>query len=169
MVIPFGGLTYRKSDEEFPYRQRPNTDVPNQHRAKIAAEVGELKANGTRPSLSRDAQRTLGKSGARRFEEFTRYPLGWYGGRGKKLSIYSVAVFEGFVTHIPMIRERNPALFLTLDGNLSLGFSGIDETRIELEFFPDKIEYYFESNDEEGSVGLARATELAARIQTSLA
>ena len=34
--------------------------------------------------LSREAIAIIGENGKRRFEEFRKYPNGWYGGKGKK-------------------------------------------------------------------------------------
>ena len=118
--------------------------------------------------LSREAIAVIGENGKRRFEEFRAYPNGWYGGKGKRISKWSVLNFERFVKEIPELKSAHPSLFLTLEGNLSLGWNDKHGQSIEIEFYPDKIEYFIEKSDEESSIHLADIFGLTEKIRTIL-
>lgn len=111
-----------------------------------------LQQKSNRLDLSELAVRALGDQGRRRFESFRRYPDGWGGGKGKQLSTASVAMFERFVRRVPDIGKVRPSLFLTFQGNLQLGWKDKEQRDIEIEFTPNRWEYYLESRDAEGSV-----------------
>jgi len=114
--------------------------------------------------LSREAIAVIGENGKRRFEEFRKYPSGWYGGKGKKISKSSVLNFERFVKRMPELRQFQPSLFFTLEGNLELGWEDRNGQAIEIEFYHDKIEYFIESLNEESSVALADIFRLTEKI-----
>ena len=98
----------------------------------------------------------LGDNGVKRFEEFKRYKDGWDHGYGRPLSNRSVAVMEFFINKFSdSINEAS--LFFTRDGNLQLGWEDNSGNSIELEFFPDRIEYFIESLDMEGEIEVKEA------------
>lgn len=116
-------------------------------------------------ALSNNSQRIIGENGVRRFEEFKRYAEGWDYGRGRPLSAHSVATLEAFLRQVPELAAQEPSLFLTHDGNLQLGWEDAAGGAVELEFFPDRVEYYIESLQEEDSVGLGDLRRLVDRIR----
>jgi len=59
-------------------------------------------------------------------------------------------------------------LFLTHQGNLQLGWEDVSRNVVELEFFPDRIEYYIELLNEEGSVGLQDQSQLVEKIRSTV-
>lgn len=118
--------------------------------------------------LSREALAIVGENGRRRFDEFKKYKSGWYGGKGKELSKWSVTNFELFIREITELKLARPSLFMTLAGNLSLQWEDKNGFVIEIEYHPDKIEYYIESLQEEGSVGLAGTFDFTAEIRKLL-
>ena len=153
----FGGSNVEKSFE-------PHKDnIPNQERELLEVEVVEPKRKENF-NLSREAIAVIGENGKRRFEEFRNYPNGWYGGKGKELSKWSVLNFERFVKRMSELRQFQPSLFFTLEGNLELGWEDRNGQAIEIEFYPDKIEYFIESLNEESSVALADIFRLTEKI-----
>ena len=140
-------------------------NIPKQERELLEAEAVEPKQKENF-ILSREAIAIIGENGKRRFEEFRKYPNGWYGGKGKKISKWSVLNFERFVKEIPELKLFRPSLFLTLEGNLSLGWEDKSGQSIEIEFYPDKIEYFIETLDEESSIYLANIFGLTEKIRT---
>jgi len=65
---------------------------------------------------------------------------------------------------MPELRQFQPSLFFTLEGNLELGWEDRNGQAIEIEFYPDKIEYFIESLNEESSVALADIFRLTEKI-----
>lgn len=118
--------------------------------------------------LSREAIAIIGENGKRRFEEFRKYPNGWYGGKGKKISRSSIFTFEQFVKSLPELKHARPSLFFTLEGNLSLGWEDKNGQSIEVEFYPDKAEYFIESLNEESEVKLSNIFELTEKLRKLL-
>jgi len=157
----FGGSNVKKSFEE------PKDKIPDQERELLEDEAVEPKQKENF-ILSREAIAIIGENGKRRFEEFRRYPNGWYGGKGKKISKWSVLNFERFVKDIPELKLFRPGLFLTLEGNLSLGWEDRNGQSIEIEFYPDKIEYFIEKFNEESSIHLGNIFRLTEKIRTIL-
>jgi hypothetical protein len=104
--------------------------------------------------LSHHARSLLGKNCVDRFVDFTQYKDEWDSGRGHKLSTRSVAVLESFLSVIYKFPVE-PSLFFTRNGNLELGWEDSSNGKIEIEFFPDRIEYFAESKSEEESIGIA--------------
>ncbi|MFN0139364.1 MAG: hypothetical protein ACKVQW_04665 [Pyrinomonadaceae bacterium] len=115
--------------------------------------------------LSPETNFIIGSNARHRIDEFSRYPFGWYGGKGKKLSKWSVANFDTFVKCLPELKRVNPSVFLTLEGNLALGWEDRNGKKCEIEFFPDKVEYFIEVSNEELSVGLIKIFDLADRFR----
>lgn len=103
--------------------------------------------------LSEKTATILGKNGLERFESFKNYSKGWDSGYGLPLSHKSIAVMEYFISQFSNFHGE-PSLFLTPNGNLQLGWENTHGQIIELEFYPDKIEYYIESLDKEGKINL---------------
>lgn len=119
-------------------------------------------------ALSENSKRVIGENGVRRFEEFKKYHDGWDYGRGRALSAYSVATLEEFLRQMPELAMAEPSLFLTYNGNLQLGWEDAEGNAVEVEFFPDRIEYYLESRDEEGSVSKQALYHLIQRIRPTV-
>lgn len=103
--------------------------------------------------LSSSAQQLLGDNGVKRFHEFKHYKDGWDYGCGMKLSTRSVAVLELFLSGMQEFHVE-PSLFFTRNGNLQLGWESVNGAAIEVEFYPDKIEYFIESISEESEIQL---------------
>lgn len=104
--------------------------------------------------IGEKAKRVIGNEGAKRIQEFKLYEKGWDSGKGERLSSMSVAVAETFLNLYPKLSESQPSVFLTRSGNLQLGWEDQDDNPIEVEFFPNKVEYYIGCRDEEGEVQL---------------
>ena len=113
--------------------------------------------------LSENSKRIISENGLRRFEEFKRYPHGWDYGHGKPLSYRSITSLDSFLRQLPAFITREPSLFLTHQGNLQLGWEDKHGNIVELEFFPDKVEYYLESLNDEGMVDLKGLPQLVGR------
>jgi hypothetical protein len=157
-------------------------DQPSESVGELLRNLQKVQRTPTLPELVRhpaflrlvpkslgDASKiVIGEHGLRRYEEFRRYHSGWDFGRGAPLSQRSVAAFESFVSQLPDLVRWEPSLFLTHQGNLQLGWENSDGSAAELEFFPDKIEYYLESLSEEGSVDLSSQQELIEKIRLTL-
>lgn len=103
--------------------------------------------------LSKKTATILGKNGLERFETFKKYSKEWDGGYSLPLSNRSIAVMEYFINQFSEFNNE-PSLFLTPNGNLQLGWENTHGQVIELEFYPDKIEYYIEALEIEGKVNL---------------
>lgn len=157
--IGFGGSKVEKLFEN------RKDNIPNQERELLEAVEPKQKGNFI---LSREAIAIIGENGRRRFEEFRKYPNGWYGGKGKKISKWSVLNFERFVKEIPELKLFRPSLFLTLEGNLSLGWDDKSGEDIEVEFYPDKFEYFIEKLNEESTIALADIFQFTEKIRNLL-
>ena len=118
-------------------------------------------------SLSKKAERILGLNGMSRFNEFRRYPKGWDEGKGKELSTRSTAVLEAFLQAFGDFNDQ-PSLFFTRDGNLQMGWEDKAGHAIEIEFFPERVEYYIEQLEEEDSSAIDRKSliELVHKLKT---
>lgn len=113
-----------------------------------------------------DIVKIIGENGIQRFEQFKKYSEGWDFGIGKSLSSYSVGSFKLFCKRLsePILDE--PSLFLTREGNLQLGWEDKGGNKIEIEFFPNKIEYYIEALDDEGEVDLTHIFQLVDKLKS---
>jgi len=113
--------------------------------------------------LSSAARAILGPNGTARFDEFKSYPQGWDFGYGQPLSSASIASLDYFLALFGEFSTR-PSLFLTRLGNLELAWEdGVG--RIELEFFPNKVQYFLEANDEESEVPISHLPRLIERLR----
>ena len=119
-------------------------------------------------TLSENSKRVVSDNGLKRFEEFKSYPDGWDYGRGSALSKRSVRLLNSFLKDLPELRASEPSLFLTHQGNVQLGWEDVSRNVVELEFFPDRIEYYIELLNEEGSVGLQDQSQLVEKIRSTV-
>lgn len=116
--------------------------------------------------LNEDTVKVIGENGLQRFEQFKKYSEGWDFGIGKPLSSHSVASFKLFCKHLSEPIPDEPSLFLTREGNLQLGWEDKEGNKIEIEFFPDKIEYYIEALDDEGEVDLTHISQLVDTLKS---
>jgi hypothetical protein len=103
----------------------------------------------------------IGINGLNRFQEFKRYLKGWDFGIGEPLSYQSVAIFDTFLNLSPFLFEKEPSIFLTRAGNLQLAWEDYDDRNIEVEFYPNKIEYFIEAKDVEGEIELNKENIIA--------
>ncbi len=113
--------------------------------------------------LSAAARAILGTNGVERFEEFRSYPEGWDFGHGQPLSSASIASLDLFLVLFGDFPNR-PSLFLTRSGNLELAWEDA-HGRIELEFFPNKVQYFFEVDGVEGEVPISQTMRLIAQLR----
>lgn len=102
--------------------------------------------------LEGHVRKILGSENESRLEEFKLYEKGWDSGKGESLSKESIAILNCFVNKLPDFGLTPPSLFLTRSGNLQLSWEDNSGSPIEVEFFPDRIEYYVARTEEEGSV-----------------
>lgn len=106
----------------------------------------------------------LGEEGAERIRRFMETKDGWDFGRGKRFSKVSLAVLERFL-------QQNPPLpskvfeYLTANGNVQLEWTDEKGEDFEIEFFPDRFEYYFTATGEEGAFGLDEVNLLVRKIE----
>lgn len=105
--------------------------------------------------ISKKSQQVIGRSGTHRFNEFARYKTAWDSGAGRALSSRSVAVMETFLGIVGDSIPTEPSIFLTRDGNLQLGWENSRGQRVELEFFPNHIEFFDEKSGIERIVPLS--------------
>lgn len=104
--------------------------------------------------LNQSAVRLIGKNGLDRFRLFRQFPEGWDSGTGTPLLEQSVKAFELFAAQFSKQMKNEPSLFLTRSGHLQLGWEDKAGQTIELEFYPDNIEYFIEALDDEGAISL---------------
>jgi len=102
--------------------------------------------------LSNKSKEILGENSVSRFYEFLSYDRGWDFGKGEALSKHSIAILDIFLNCFQEIKEKEPSIFLTRAGNLQLSWEDKFDNPIEVEFFPNKLEYYIETNSEEGEI-----------------
>ena len=136
-------------------------------RIRHVPEVTELKINevfANTDNLSKEAIDVIGESGLQRFESFKQYTEGWDDGHGSPLSYRSTAVMEYFLHKFSNFYTK-PSLFLTRNGNLQLDWEDKHGQMIEVEFFPDKIEFYIEASDDEGQITLQDVNKLISMLQ----
>ncbi|SRR6266481_6273239 len=142
---------------------RESQYADNQPKAAAAAEPTPGRQA---PTLGEKAANILGENGIRRFGEFVRYERGWDLGRGEPLSSRSVAFVNAFLNKLPELGEFRPSLFLTHEGNLQLGWEDREGNAIEIEFGPDRVEYYLEGLGEERTIRLESLPQLIGRIRS---
>lgn len=124
--------------------------------------LGLLK--GIRSKVSDQLFRLLGDDGAARVEHFKLFSANWAGDVGKPFSHESLKVLNDFVESYGSLVPAEPSVFLTRAGNLQLGWKDAKGGIIELEFFPDKIEFYSESLHSEGATDALGITKLLSQV-----
>ena len=150
-------------------RQSDLVDIPQNKSSN--AESSEKRARPLfllRIALSENSKHIVGENGVRRFEEFKSYSDGWDYGRGCALSAGSLRLLNSFLKDLPELVSYEPSLFLTHQGNLQLGWEDLTGDVVELEFFRDRIEYYVEALNEEGSAGVQDRSQLVQMIRSTL-
>lgn len=155
-----------RSSSEFLFKNQDELIPTQKDKLLKVEEINPKKKDNL--FVSEELQAIIGENGKHRFDEFKTYPEGWYGGKGKKLSKRSVFFLEQFVNYLPELKLFRPSLFMTLKGNLSIGFEDKKGDSVEIEFFSDKAEYYLESLEEENIIKLADIFELVRKIRTLL-
>jgi hypothetical protein len=148
------------------HAENPLFNIPRD-RLRIPSQLRRLGARFSRQTdeLSTRARSILGENAAARFAEFRHYRDGWDVGRGRRLSTGSVAALEMFLAVHPDFPTR-PSLFLTRAGNLELAWENRSGRRVEVEFLPDRFQYFAESaaGEQEGELELRRLPELICRL-----
>lgn len=107
----------------------------------------------------------LGRDGIDRLNRFMEFEDGWDSGRGKALARASLGALESFLHACEGCPVPDAGIFLTANGNLQLEWDDREGDACEIEFFPDRFEYYFEGTDEEGKCDLTEVSSLAGRIK----
>lgn len=102
-------------------------------------------------NLGTAAKRILGDHACDRLSSFLSYPPGWAGGKGKTVSTYSLGLLESFLLE-RIVFDTEPSLFFTREGFLQLSWESKNGHKIEIEFRGDRIEYFLEKNNSEGSL-----------------
>lgn len=157
-----------KTDENF----HSPKDYTNQTQEILEVEISEpkrkIEPDRNKLILSREVINIIGENARNRFNEFKTYPNGWYGGKGKEISRRSIFTFEQFIKSLPELRRARPSLFMSLEGNLSLGWKDKNGQSIEVEFYSDKAEYFIESLNEESEIRLSNILELTEKLRKSL-
>lgn len=161
-ILSFG---FGKSNSESLFKE--HHFVPKQKETALDFEETASKRN-SRLVLSEAALTVLGENGEHRFDEFKSYREGWYGGKGGKLKPGSVFFLNRFTLFFPQLKFHKPSLFMTLEGNLSIGFEDKEGNSVEIEFFSDRAEYYLESSEEENFTKLANIFELIDKLRNLL-
>ncbi len=136
-------------------------------RLRLHSSLRRLGARFFRPraGLSARARSILGENAAARYAEFRQYRDGWDLGRGRRLLRGSASALERFLAAGPDFPTR-PSLFMTQAGSLELAWEDRAGRRVEVEFLPDRFQYFVEaqSGDEEGDVELCRLPVLLAHL-----
>ncbi len=108
----------------------------------------------------------LGKAGQERFDMFWNETEGWYfGSAGKVLSRDAVKYFNRFCSLIENISEP-VSIFMGIEGNLEISWLNKEGYSIEVEFFSDRIEFFFEKTEEERTVEPNEIKQLVADIMS---
>lgn len=107
----------------------------------------------------------IGKHSAARLGLFSKYEYGWDGAEGKPLLPGSISTFRDFLRKYTFAAS-NPSLFMSSRGNIQIAWEDTSGQEIEVEFFPNKIEYFIERLGEEESVPATTAgiRRLAAKL-----
>ena len=116
--------------------------------------------------LPQDIQDKIGENSYIRYKEFRDYYKdGWGYENGKSLNASSTASFISFLRLCADKDFSTASLFLTVDGNLQLVWEDADNCEIDLEFFPDRIEYYMEKTEKDGVIRIEQCEELVKLIE----
>jgi len=106
----------------------------------------------------------LGKNGVARVKEFKTYKDGWDSGKGRALNEKSEENLHSFLRSKATGFPTRPSVYLTPAGNLRLIWEKRGGECVELEFFPDGIEYFFESSGREGFAQQTAIDEILAAV-----
>ena len=106
----------------------------------------------------------LGEEGAARIKRFMETEDGWDHGRGQRFSKMSLAVLDFFLQHEPKLPTR-VFEYMTANGNIQLEWVDDRGEEYEIEFFPDRFEYYCTATEEEGAINLSEVNLLIQKIE----
>ena len=88
-----------------------------------------------------------------RLEHFKAIKAGWDFNRGEVLNQKSLDRFNEFIALADKYPTKTISIFMTREGNIAIiHHEEVFNSDIEMEFFPDKIEYYHEFNEDEGTI-----------------
>ena len=110
--------------------------------------------------LGQQSQKILGAEIVSRLELFKKYDRGWDAEGAMPLRSGSLAMLDCFVNKLSDFGATPPSLFLTRAGNLQLSWEDESGGAVEVEFFPDRAEYYIARKQLEGEVELIEKTLL---------
>jgi hypothetical protein len=113
--------------------------------------------------LSKEAVAALGAHNAERFSKLSALQNGWHFGHGKALQSASLRSIEAFLILHNSFPERC-SLFLSEDGNLELVWRSERNETTSLEFYGNRIEYYIETLEEEGSIAINDISSLVQKL-----
>jgi hypothetical protein len=102
-------------------------------------------------ALGAEAAAALGVRGVKRLKAFQQLQPGWDSGRGEALQIDSLRALSSFFEET-MLRPPRLSVFMSGEGHLAVSWTDSKDQLIELEFFPDRIEFFIEATGDEGSV-----------------
>lgn len=107
----------------------------------------------------------LGIKGWGRLLHFRNYySTEWGEQNSKPLSPRSLELFYRFLERFDRPFQNKPSVFLTDDGFLELCWKDASGNAVQVEFQSKSIEYYLETNNEEGEISSGRVEELANRL-----
>jgi hypothetical protein len=129
--------------------------------------LSALDAEVQRLSLSPAATRVLGDHGTQRFQRFLRYANGWDSGRGKSLDSRSLATLNSFFAGVSRFGS-SVSLFMTSEGYLQIAWDSANGP-VELDFLPDELVAYMESEDRELVMPATGAGIRAMAVQLGIA
>lgn len=138
------------------YNDRGNTSNPLSQYSPALSE------------LSGASRGILGELGMRRFNDFWNQKEGWYpGGEGKQLSRSAVRYFNNFSAFLEAV-PFPVNIFMGLEGSLEITWRNAEGKLFDVEFFDDRIEYYFEATTEEDCIKPALVKTLVEKIMEQL-
>ena len=124
-----------------------------------------------RPAPPSEAEREellfskLGPKGWVRLHHFRHYySAGWGDGAGKPLSPRALEMFYRFLEFANFTGDTKPSVFLTDQGCIELCWEDASGKEVQIEFRPNEIEFYIESENSEGTVPSSAVRELARRL-----
>lgn len=94
----------------------------------------------------------LGNTCWGRFWFFHKHCSIKWGYNGTSISALSQISFLRFLDKIEINSRIKPYIFLTESGHIEVVLEKKKKDSLHLEFFPDKVEYYMELDDEEGEL-----------------
>jgi hypothetical protein len=94
----------------------------------------------------------IGNYGLARLSMFSENDNGWYFGQGKSLDYSSLIAMNRFIVHAKNLND--PSVFMTIDGQLSLGFSDKGNNSFQLTFLKDEVLILSPDDDEPVKVSI---------------